>query len=76
MTFWEARCKEKRHKKFFKTNSDTAVVIALHTRFPLRLDWNFQHSTESPVLIIDQPYMTIFFTTVTQILQRFDKNRE
>ena len=38
-------------------------------RFPLRLDYNFQHSTERPVLITDQPYMFIFFQTVAKILQ-------
>ena len=32
----------------------------LDIRFPLRLDQNFQHTTERPVLITDQPQMTIF----------------
>ena len=37
-----------------------SVVGWVVVRFPLTLDCNFQHSTERPVLITDQPYMFIF----------------
>ena len=45
------------------------LLTYISNRFPLRLDKNFQHSTERQVLITDQPYIFIFFQTVTKILQ-------
>ena len=58
---------------FTKYWESTKVKTVLNIRFPLRLD--FQHSTERPVLITDQPYIFIFSPTITKILQWANKNR-
>ena len=50
-------------------------TLSKDSGFPLRLDYNFQHWTERPVLITDQPYISIFFQTLTKILQWAYKNR-
>ena len=46
--------------------------IGMWHRFSLRLDQNFQHSTERPVWITDQPYMFIF----SKLSQNFAMSRQ
>ena len=49
--------------RVFERNAGMYLV----SRFPLRLDYDFQHSTERPILITDQPYTFIFFLTGNKI---------
>ena len=64
---------QKEQENFKKRSSSNTIGGPLHIRFPVRLVWNFGHSSGSTVLITDQPYMFIF-PQLTQIVHWADKN--